>query len=578
MADIEKIKIGNTEYNVKDVTSGYITGIDSTDVTDALGYTPYNSTNPNGYTSNIGTVTSVNGNTPNASGEVTVSVPSALGDLSNVSISSPTAGQNLTYDATNQVWKNTSTSATIAWGGITGTLSDQTDLANALGDKYDASNPDGYITGITSSDVTTALGYTPYSSSNPNGYTSNVGTVTSVNNTSPVNGNVTLSIPTVPTNISAFTNDSGYITGITSSDVTTALGYTPYNSSNPNGYTSNVGTVTSVNNTSPVNGNVSLTIPTVNVDDVQINGTSILSSKVANIVTNTAYNSSSNKIATMSDLPIVPTNISSFTNDSGYVTSDTQNTCGADNTTSKIYLVGRTAQSTGISNSNQSVYTENGYLYAKTPSASSNGTSVATTKWVTDKGYTTNTGTVTSVNNTSPDANGNVSLTIPTVNDATLTITQGGTTKGTFTANASSNVTIDLDAGGGGSSLPDQTGHSGDILTTDGTDASWADTAQIYPIIESYANGSDWYNVYSNGYCEQGGKLDSGLGTSGTVAFLKSYSFNGKGFGIQQCSQYTNYGGYFCLTSSAVTGFAWSKVNTNVVTYWKAQGYVDLSS
>lgn len=42
--------------------------------------------------------------------------------------------------------------------------------------------------------------------------------------------------------------------------------------------------------------------------------------------------------------------------------------------------------------------------------------------------------------------------TIPTVNNATLIITQGGTTKGTFTANASENVTIDLDAGGGGGS------------------------------------------------------------------------------------------------------------------------------
>lgn len=37
--------------------------------------------------------------------------------------------------------------------------------------------------------------------------------------------------------------------------------------------------------------------------DVQINGTSITSGGVANIVTNTAYNASSNKIATMSDLP-----------------------------------------------------------------------------------------------------------------------------------------------------------------------------------------------------------------------------------------------------------------------------------
>lgn len=68
-------------------------------------------------------------------------------------------------------------------------------------------------------------------------------------------------IPTVPTNISAFNNDSGYITGISSSDVTTALGYTPYSDANPSGYTSNVGTVTSVNNTAPdANGNVTISV------------------------------------------------------------------------------------------------------------------------------------------------------------------------------------------------------------------------------------------------------------------------------------------------------------------------------
>lgn len=88
----------------------------------------------------------------------------------------------------------------------------------------DLTNDSGYITGITSSDVITALTYTPYNGA---------------------------------------TNPNGYITGITSSDVTTALGYTPYNSTNPSGYTSNVGTVTSVNNTQPdANGNVSLSIPT----------------------------------------------------------------------------------------------------------------------------------------------------------------------------------------------------------------------------------------------------------------------------------------------------------------------------
>jgi len=41
---------------------------------------------------------------------------------------------------------------------------------------------------------------------------------------------------TQPTNVSTFTNDSGYLTGITGAQVTTALGYTPYNSTNPSGY------------------------------------------------------------------------------------------------------------------------------------------------------------------------------------------------------------------------------------------------------------------------------------------------------------------------------------------------------
>ena len=43
------------------------------------------------------------------------------------------------------------------WGSITGTLSNQTDLQNALNLKYDASNPAGYITSSALS------GYTPTS-------------------------------------------------------------------------------------------------------------------------------------------------------------------------------------------------------------------------------------------------------------------------------------------------------------------------------------------------------------------------------------------------------------------------------
>ncbi len=61
---------------------------------------------------------------------------------------------------------------------------------------YPLTNPNGYISGITSLDITTALGYTPYDSSNP----------------------------------------AGYLNAISGSMVTSALGYVPYDSSNPAGY------------------------------------------------------------------------------------------------------------------------------------------------------------------------------------------------------------------------------------------------------------------------------------------------------------------------------------------------------
>lgn len=100
----------------------------------------------------------------------------------------------------------------------------------------------GYITGITSSDVTTALGYTPYNSTNPNGYTSNVGTVTSVNNIQPDgNGNVTVPA-SIPTNM-VTTNTDQDISGIKTfigakrikfkqATVDDKLGFTLYNPSN----------------------------------------------------------------------------------------------------------------------------------------------------------------------------------------------------------------------------------------------------------------------------------------------------------------------------------------------------------
>ena len=65
-------------------------------------------------------------------------------------------------------------------------------------------------------------------------------------------------------NISGFNNDSNFITGITSSMVTTALGYTPYNNTNPSGYVTSSG-VTSVSGSGGVSSTGTST-PTLSLD------------------------------------------------------------------------------------------------------------------------------------------------------------------------------------------------------------------------------------------------------------------------------------------------------------------------
>ena len=87
---------------------------------------------------------------------------------------------------------------------------------------------------LTAADVTGSLGYTPYNSTNPGGYTTNTGTVTSVATSGTVSG-LTLTGGTITT---SGTITLGGTLSLTSANVTSGLGFTPYNSTNPSGYIS----------------------------------------------------------------------------------------------------------------------------------------------------------------------------------------------------------------------------------------------------------------------------------------------------------------------------------------------------
>lgn len=103
-------------------------------------------------------------------------------------------------------------------------------------------------------------------------------------------------------NISRLNNDAGYLTS--STGVTSVNGSSGAVTVQP---TLVSGTnIKTINNQSLLgSGNISISGGGGTATDVQINGTSIVSNNVANIITNTAYNSSTNKIATMNDLPIL---------------------------------------------------------------------------------------------------------------------------------------------------------------------------------------------------------------------------------------------------------------------------------
>ena len=177
-------KTNENSYTID--TNTYLTGITSSDVTTALGFTPENAANKgiaNGYASLNG-----DGKVPSSQ------LPSYVDDVIEVANygSLPATGETgkiyITLD-TNKIYRWSGSvyvevsSSDAVWGAITGTLSNQTDLQNALNAKQDDLNGTGFVkaSGTTISYDNT----TYYPASNPNGYTTNVGTVTSVAMTVP---------------------------------------------------------------------------------------------------------------------------------------------------------------------------------------------------------------------------------------------------------------------------------------------------------------------------------------------------------------------------------------------------------
>ena len=223
---------GVTSFNTR---TGAIT-LTSGDVTTALGFTPV---------TDARTIT-INGTTYDLTANRSWTIASGVTSFNTrTGAITPTAGDYTTAlvtEDTNLYFTNsrsrnaislttTGTSGSATYDNTTGILN----IPAYQGGVTSFNTRTGAIT-LSSSDVTTALGYTPYNATNPNGYTSNVGTVTSVGGTGTVSG----------LSLSGSVTTSGNLTlggtlSLTSGNVTSGLGYTPENAANKgvaNGYAS----------------------------------------------------------------------------------------------------------------------------------------------------------------------------------------------------------------------------------------------------------------------------------------------------------------------------------------------------
>lgn len=197
-----------------------------------------------------------------------IQVVDELSELQDVTLTSPSNGQGLIYDSASGKWVNGNVASGTAWGDITGTLANQTDLSNALSGKANASHTH------TKSEITDlAIPSKVSELSNDAGYITNASL------------SEFATLEDIPTNVSELNNDSGFITNAALptalSDLTDDLGSSPTH-----------------------------THSQYLTEHQDISGKADLS-ELATVATSGQY----------SDLIGTPSNVSIFNNDAGYLTS-----------------------------------------------------------------------------------------------------------------------------------------------------------------------------------------------------------------------------------------------------------------
>jgi len=502
----------------------------------------------------------------------------------------------------------------------------------------------GYITGITSSDVTTALGYTPYNSSNPSNYQTATQVANSIAtetaNRENADNNLQSQIDAIISSSDVFDIVGTYaelqaydITTVSVNDIIKVLvdsthsgAATYYRCVETGGvkswsyigsegayYTKGEADAAFVPQTRTVNNkalssNITLTASDVGADASGAASTAETNAK--NYADGLASNYATAAQGALAVTAVQPSDLST------YVTTNT-----AQDITARKTFFGEKAiyfkQSTASDKLGFTLYNNNNYevgalefkpnaiglypILTLNSQAPNYAGYVGFRYWAkginilapyhasfTNKNFfipVTFTNGTTTIESTSTNGSVDISSllpTIPTVNNPTITFTQGGTTKGTITLNQSSNQTIAFDAGGGG---------GGSYTAGTGIDITNDVISVISPTLINTATGTSSLTVNgsatSEDYSVNVGASSSVLNTGGIsigyyaratasygIAIGYSATAGGSGFSVaigDSASATANYaiqlGAYG--TNSEASSFY---VSTSVSNNWKMLG------
>lgn len=111
------------------------------------------------------------------------------------------------------------------------------------------------------------------------------------------------------------------------------------------------------------------------------------------------------------------------------------------------------------------------------------------------------------------------------------------------------------------------------MCTTKATTTSSACHHKVAVVVQNYVNGTSWYRVWSDGWCEQGGKVSgAGFSTAVVVTFLKAFANTDYSPTITNLSNQTSYIEVACGITSNTKMNVYGQSGHSLS--WEAKGYL----